>query len=824
MINITLLCNRGSPDVADSGDDSADSPMESSGPSSPTHSDWSHPFLADWPPVRRSQRLLGAAVKPVSVENSLSTADVPSSRNSIEDSKRVRSSVERNDSSSPTPSNQPSFRRNLFADSDGTRETTPTGVDTPARASPPTKASTPSTRAAVSTVVRGTPVKSVNEIGKTTVEGVKINQSPLPAREVLECAESRISLLHTSTDEYFSAEEDVEMKNGVEEDVEKNGAVAMYNADPGGSISCENGQDMIATNISVTTGQGFVGQASSDDDSQVDQQQPGSWEKEGEGEVRLGEETSSYGRVRSDVQEWVNATGKPGKKGGVRSPSKRSNQTILKVLASSNHATPTKLSIIPKELSNSPPLPLSSPPPLLSPPTLLSPPPLLSPPTLPSPPPLISTKAVLTSKTLRLDVPKLPHKCLSRELNKLKASSRSSSPFECPPLVHDEEESASGLTVSVKLDDNVQLEDTGGGEEGKEDAAKGAKRLKPLKKKDFVKPLTTYAVVVKAEPDISILSPPPGSLEDSFPLGSSSGEYNLKSPSCSSYDDITFSDVASNAMKSPTGSSRTSKERSLSREPAASKKATHLSQSQVTGFQWGSDEDFDTTKSAHVPSSGAAKLAAKKKKRKLLRRVSSDDDETVIARGDAEGKDLKSRTHQKNKGQSTGGNNSSDDNFLFLDTDDDAVKREPEDTFPSSPTSTNRTPPHKATPTPPRSITTTPKNSASPSKHTPSPSKTTPKKSPPKKSTTTDPSTPSPTDPLSPHKDDSSPFKVNIQLKHPVKLGKHSKGPHSKGKEKAKGPPKLVQCLSCGRDVDWKNQSVHAHPRLNVLTCQVSLN
>ena len=63
-------------------------------------------------------------------------------------------------------------------------------------------------------------------------------------------------------------------------------------------------------------------------------------------------------------------------------------------------------------------------------------------------------------------------------------------------------------------------------------------------------------------------------------------------------------------------------------------------------------------------------------------------------------------------------------------------------------------------------------------------------------------------------------LQVNIS-KSRVKLGKHVKGPHSKGKEKAPAPPQQVTCCACGQIIHWKRQKLHSHPRLNVIICQV---
>lgn len=66
-------------------------------------------------------------------------------------------------------------------------------------------------------------------------------------------------------------------------------------------------------------------------------------------------------------------------------------------------------------------------------------------------------------------------------------------------------------------------------------------------------------------------------------------------------------------------------------------------------------------------------------------------------------------------------------------------------------------------------------------------------------------------------------LKVNIELSKSslMKLGKHIKGEHGKGKEKAPRRPDLVMCCACGIQVNWKKLKLHAHPRLNVVICQV---
>ena len=66
-------------------------------------------------------------------------------------------------------------------------------------------------------------------------------------------------------------------------------------------------------------------------------------------------------------------------------------------------------------------------------------------------------------------------------------------------------------------------------------------------------------------------------------------------------------------------------------------------------------------------------------------------------------------------------------------------------------------------------------------------------------------------------------LKVNILLseKSLAKLGKHAKGLHGKGKEKAPCRPDMIMCCACGQQVNWRNQKIHAHPRLNVVICQV---
>lgn len=85
------------------------------------------------------------------------------------------------------------------------------------------------------------------------------------------------------------------------------------------------------------------------------------------------------------------------------------------------------------------------------------------------------------------------------------------------------------------------------------------------------------------------------------------------------------------------------------------------------------------------------------------------------------------------------------------------------------------------------------------------------------------PSQPPPTSPqeeaTATQKGPVSSLHVNITLQSSIKLGKHIKG--VKGKEKAQPPPDLVKCCACGEDINWRRQKVHAHPRLNVITCQV---
>ncbi len=69
--------------------------------------------------------------------------------------------------------------------------------------------------------------------------------------------------------------------------------------------------------------------------------------------------------------------------------------------------------------------------------------------------------------------------------------------------------------------------------------------------------------------------------------------------------------------------------------------------------------------------------------------------------------------------------------------------------------------------------------------------------------------------------EEQEPFTLTSE-KAGLKLGKHIKGPHCKGKEKARGPPpRIVKCVACGTNVDWKKQKIHGHPRLDVITCQV---
>ena len=53
-----------------------------------------------------------------------------------------------------------------------------------------------------------------------------------------------------------------------------------------------------------------------------------------------------------------------------------------------------------------------------------------------------------------------------------------------------------------------------------------------------------------------------------------------------------------------------------------------------------------------------------------------------------------------------------------------------------------------------------------------------------------------------------------------MKLGKHIKGLHSKGKEKWV-PPDVIKCTACGKEVYWKIQKIHVHKCLKVPTCQV---
>ena len=67
---------------------------------------------------------------------------------------------------------------------------------------------------------------------------------------------------------------------------------------------------------------------------------------------------------------------------------------------------------------------------------------------------------------------------------------------------------------------------------------------------------------------------------------------------------------------------------------------------------------------------------------------------------------------------------------------------------------------------------------------------------------------------------DHSACEVNTTPK--TKLGKHVKGPNCKGKEKARDRPPTVQCMACGREVNWRKNEIHSHPRLQVATCQVS--
>jgi hypothetical protein len=77
---------------------------------------------------------------------------------------------------------------------------------------------------------------------------------------------------------------------------------------------------------------------------------------------------------------------------------------------------------------------------------------------------------------------------------------------------------------------------------------------------------------------------------------------------------------------------------------------------------------------------------------------------------------------------------------------------------------------------------------------------------------------------VSSHGETTPTLEVNIKLSQSslAKLGKHTKGQHGKGKEKAPRRPDVVMCCACGQHVNWREQKIHAHPRLNVIVCQVS--
>lgn len=633
---------------------------------------------------------------------------------------------------------------------------------------------------------------------------------------------SRKDLLHISTDEYFSAEEG--------EEARQNSFVMSYNADPGGSIRREDGEDMIATVVSVKTGEFFVDQASSGG-SQVEQQECDSYTAEA-GPAVAGNEASSFARVRSDVQEWVNnqkiSVGST-EKAPVDSAEQDATacQRVLKASPTST-TTPTKPKAHPISATSTDSQVLA----------------------LETTTTSTGSKPVL-GKVLQVMVPKLPHKCLSRELHKLKSSSRSSSPTVAPlnkdaslnkdPIqaalhinFEAPEEKSIGEGSSVRGEEEEEEEecendhDVGGvmvKHEGrsevdskdptdeKQDRPRGKQLhkgviIKRLKKRDFVKSRREVYQVVKVEqdvvaPDMTPCSSNLGMSEESDLHRSSISDYNPPSARSrsSSNDDITFSDVASNVIGNspPPVGGRNSKERSSSRDPLpahsanyALKRANNLTHGPNSPgvFQFGSDDDFDTPPTQ--PSHPKASTSSKKKKKKFLSRVSSDEDVKPVSQPAAIKSSQKSvgrgATGETSKGVggSVGGSesyrkqnrgqpdkkqpdkkqlekvveNNGSDVDLFGDSDE-GIEVEPSEGVTSK---------QEGSPTMP-----------------------------------------------------TSPLNLSIELNPRIKLGKHRQGPHSKGKEKAPGPPNLVQCSCCGKDIDWRNQKVHAHPSLNVLTCHVSL-
>lgn len=291
-----------------------------------------------------------------------------------------------------------------------------------------------------------------------------------------------------------------------------------------------------------------------------------------------------------------------------------------------------------------------------------------------------------------------------------------------------------------------------------------------LKKRDFI----------KSEGDPS---EPPSPQDYSYPLSNSSS-IRIRSNS-SSNDDITFSDVASNVMgDSPRG--RPSKERSSSRDP--SRRVARASHTPTTPTHnkslWDSDDDFETTSIRSSQLRPSNTPTPRKKKKKILHKFSSDEEKpcpkslkttkghSVGVAGCVGGHDWQVVEHEADVGNESdlfdmdgrGG-----DGITAAATEGEAAATDGEAAATEEGATTEEG-------------TATEGEGAVSSKS----------------------------------------LSVNIPLVAPIKLGKHTQGPHSKGKEKAPGPPALVQCSACGKDINWRTQKVHAHPRLNVLTCQVS--
>ncbi len=662
-------------------------------------------------------------------------------------------------------------------------------------------------------------------------------------------------LLSMSTEEYFSAQEDV--GEGAGEKFDKR-----YNADLGGSICSDSMEDVIATNIAVKTDEDdndedgfFMGQASTDDSDieQGDYSDIASTPEEIETQKESDAANLSSTRLSpvtpddlSRVQQCEEGSKKVQRKG-------RQERGSIKL----------------------PPLSAST--------------------TLP-----LSIKTVL-DKEVKVVVPKLSHKSLSQELSKFKSpglGEKQTTTEQWKSSVKSDSE-----YLDVEASQRVDMEVPEATPEGSGDDSHIRKDRRSKLKRRKGKPRAEFKV--KTEP-----------LSQRFVEDSSSGSGTTGTiRASSSPDDITFSDVAYNAIgdsppdappESAThpcsddlgGSSNGDTQPDPSPKPKRKflplKDLKHVSSSQhrsrsssvtsnprtpLLSQLHDEDKDFDEKSPYFQPSRGTQratptpkKSTPLKKKKKVLVTISSDEeDEKPILSSKKTRKVKKERGvdpggPSQDKGESTsrkildfGG----DGDIFTFDSDDDGAALGGRGTGGKSKARVNDWIDHldeedddgnigagegtssglnaveedgslasdfdigKGTSTPIKDKESSKSNGLGGGGESSSVRRKTGNQS---HEGTRSSSKPTP---LAKVKSENrvtrsslppvrSPLEVNIALKSPLKLGKHAKGPHNKGKEKARPLPRTIQCLACGREINWKNQKVHAHPRLNVITCQVS--